>query len=141
VPAHAEAWIDLRYDEARLGAEIRRELERIARMVFVEGTKTRLWGTLHRPPKLADPRTVRLLALHAEVARSLGFDPPEPVHAGGGTDGSLTSAVGLPTLDSMGVRGGHLHTDREYVVLESLPERAAIAAVLLQRLTATSFTP
>ena len=44
------------------------------------------------------------------------------------------NAVGLPTLDSMGARGGAAHTRREFVVLESLSERAAIAAVLLRRL-------
>jgi glutamate carboxypeptidase len=141
VPAHAEAWIDVRYENRELGEAVREQLEHIAGEVFVKDTRTRLWGSLHRPPKVATEPFSRLLKLHAEVTRALGFDPPEPVHAGGGTDGSLTSAVGLPTLDSMGVRGGNTHTKREFVVLESLPERAAIAAALLVRLTDLSFTP
>jgi glutamate carboxypeptidase len=68
------------------------------------------------------------------VARDLGLALPAPIHAGGGTDGSFCAAVGLPILDSMGVRGGRAHTRDEFVVLESLPERAALAAILWRRL-------
>ncbi len=68
------------------------------------------------------------------MAEDLGLASPEPIHAGGGTDGSLMAHVGLTTLDSMGVRGGAAHTGREFVILSSLPERAAIAAILFRRL-------
>ena len=134
VPEFAEAWIDLRYDEPVQGDEIRERLEQIAAQPHVEGTRGTLWGTLHRPPKRETDATRELLELHAEVARALGSEPPPPIHAGGGTDGSLTGGLGLPTLDSMGVRGGAAHTDREFVVLDSLSERAALGAILLRRL-------
>lgn len=134
VPEFAEAWIDLRYDEPVQGEAIRERLQRIAAKPHVEGTRAELWGTLHRPPKRDTPAMRELLELHGEVARALGMPPPAPIHAGGGTDGSLLGALGLATLDSVGVRGGSAHTDREYVVLESLSERAAIAAILLRRL-------
>ncbi len=140
VPAHAEAWIDLRYDRAELGEEIERALRQVARENVVEGTTARLWGTLHRPPKPADASTLELLDQYSEVARALGVELPDAVHAGGGTDGSLMSAVGLPTLDSMGVRGGNVHTEREFAVLDSLPERAALAAILFRRLIEGRFT-
>ena len=134
VPSHAEAWIDLRYDHPQLGEETRRELDRIADRVGVDGTRTTLWGTLHRPPKVATEGVVELLEVHAHVAGDMGIELPEPVHAGGGTDGSLMGAVGLATLDSLGVVGGAAHTEREFVNLASLPERAALAAILLSRL-------
>ncbi len=134
VPERAEAWIDLRYDEAAQGEEMRRTLLGIAERVWVEGTSTSFWGSLHRPPKLATPEVEALLTAHARAASDLGISLPDPLHAGGGTDGSLMGHVGLPTLDSMGVVGGGAHTSREFVVLDSLPERAALAAVLLSRL-------
>ena len=134
VPEFAEAWIDLRYDDSNQGDEIRERLEQIAAQPHVEGTHGALWGTLHRPPKRETDATRELLELHAEVARALGSELPPPIHAGGGTDGSLTGALGLPTLDSMGVRGGAAHTDREFVVLDSLSERAALGAILMRRL-------
>ena len=134
VPEFAEAWIDLRYDEPTQGDEIRERLEQIAAHPHVEGTQAALWGTLHRPPKRETDATQELLELHAEVARALGAELSPPIHAGGGTDDSLTGALGLPTLDSMGVRGGAAHTDREFAVLHSLSERAALGAILLRRL-------
>ncbi|MEE8557014.1 MAG: M20 family metallopeptidase [Myxococcota bacterium] len=134
VPAQASAWIDVRYDRLELGSELRSRIEEIARTRIVEGTTTRVWGRLHRPPKVETDGTRRLLSLHAEVAEDLGLELPPPVHAGGGTDGSLTAAQGLATLDSMGPVGGGAHTEREFVLLPSLAERAALAAVLLHRL-------
>jgi glutamate carboxypeptidase len=134
VPAHAEAWIDVRYDTPELGAEIQTAIEGIARETFIEGTRTELWARLHRPPKVATERVDALLDLHAEAASDLGMTLPSPVHSGGGTDGSLTGAQGLPTLDSMGPIGGEAHTEREFLMLPSLPERAALMAVFLRRL-------
>lgn len=140
VPEHAEAWIDLRYDEVAQGEETRRALLRIAEQTRVEGTHTAFWGSLHRPPKLATPEVDALLAAHARAASDLGISLPDPLHAGGGTDGSLMGHVGLATLDSMGVVGGGAHTSREFVALDSLPDRAALAAMLLQRLIRGSLT-
>lgn len=134
VPERAEAWVDVRYDDPASGERISSRLQQVADEVIVEGTRTRLWGMLHRPPKPATEQTSELLALHERVTRELYLDPPPSVHAGGGTDGSLMNAVGLPTLDSLGVRGGHAHTESEFVMLGSLPERAAITAILLRRL-------
>lgn len=134
VPARAEAWIDLRYDTPELGETLRAELQAIADEVDVDETRATLWGRLHRPPKVLTSGTRELLDRHAAVARDLQVELPAPVHAGGGTDGSLTSAVGLPTLDSVGVIGGGAHTPREFVDLRSLPQRAVLAAILLRRL-------
>ena len=134
VPDHASAWIDLRYDEAAQGEEVRAKLEQIARSEDVPGTSATLWGRLHRPPKPQTPEADALLKLQQKVARELGFPAPDPMHSASVTDGSLAQAAGLPTVDSLGVRGGEAHTEREFVVLPSLSERAAIAAVLIRRL-------
>ncbi len=137
VPAHAAAWIDLRYEDAAQGEAAKRALEQIAAADDFPGTKATLWGTLHRAPKPPTPETDDLLAAHRELARALRLPAPEAVHSAGVTDGSLTAAVGLPTLDSMGVRGGAAHTDREFIVLPSLSERATLAALLLRKLSRT----
>ena len=134
VPEHAEAWIDVRYDAPELGQEVQQALDAVAREEVVDGTRTTLWGRLHRPPKQPTPQVDALLEQHERVARALGILLPQPRHAGGGTDGSLMGAVGLATLDSMGAVGGAAHTSREHVDLSSLPSRAALAAVLLRRL-------
>ncbi len=140
VPDFAEAGIDVRFDRAEDGEALRAEIERIAAETIVEGTSATVRGGLHRPVKLESEATRRLLEAHAAVARDLGVALPPPAHSGGGTDGSLMAAVGLPTLDSLGVVGGGAHTEAEYVDLASLPERAALCAILLRRL-ATAAQP
>lgn len=134
VPAHAEAWIDVRFDEVEQGKEVQRQLEQIAIANDGAGTKASLWGMLHRPPKPETPEVRELLALHREVAAALRLPTPEAVHSAGVTDGSITAAAGLPTLDSMGARGGGAHTDSEYIELASLSERATLAAIMLRKL-------
>jgi len=53
---------------------------------------------------------------------------------GGCCDGNNLAAGGLPNVDTMGVRGGDLHSEKEYVLLDSLIERAKLSALLLMRL-------
>ncbi len=134
VPDRAESWVDLRFDDPALGEEMRREIENIANTTTIADTSSEVWGRLHRPPKIETPTMTRLLGYHASVTQDLGLDVGPPVHAGGGTDGSLMAAVGLATLDSMGVQGGGAHTGREFIELASLSRRAAIAAILMRRL-------
>ena len=83
VPDHAEAWIDVRYDEIEQGREVQRQLERIAITNDGAGTSAKLWGMLHRPPKPETPEVARLLALHRELAASLHLATPEAVHSAG----------------------------------------------------------
>ena len=124
VPAHAEAWIDLRYDESRAGRGGARQARADRRCARRAPARARSSGAcLHRPPSPRRAESDRLLALQQEIARGLGYAAPEPVHSAGVTDGSLTAAAGVPTLDSIGVRGGGAHTDREFVARESLGAR------------------
>ncbi|MCP4003106.1 MAG: M20 family metallopeptidase [bacterium] len=134
VPERATAWVDVRYDAPDLGEQVRERLEEITSQTTVEGTRAEIWGTLHRPPKIETEAVRRLLSAHEQVAEDLGAPTARAIHAGGGTDGSLMAGVGLAVLDSMGSRGGFAHTDREFVILSSLPERAALAALLFRRL-------
>ena len=81
-------------------------------------------------PSAAD----KALHAHAEgIARSLGFEIP-PQMSGGGSDGNFTGAMGIPTLDGLGVRGKGLHTLDEHIHLDSLPERGRLMAGLLATL-------
>ena len=76
----------------------------------------------------------KALHAHAEkIARDLGFEIP-PQMSGGGSDGNFTGAMGIPTLDSLGVRGKGLHTLGEHIYLDSLPERGRLMAGLLTTL-------
>ncbi|TNF59606.1 MAG: M20/M25/M40 family metallo-hydrolase [Rhodobacteraceae bacterium] len=79
------------------------------------------------------PGTMQMYALAREIAGEIGFDL-SCGSAGGGSDGNFTGAMGIPTLDSLGVRGRGLHTLTENIDVASLPERARLMAGLMMRL-------
>lgn len=81
------------------------------------------------------PGTMAMLSLAQEIAGEIGFEI-SGASAGGGSDGNFTGALGLPTLDSIGVRGADLHTLNEHIEVDSLVERARLAAGLYCRLGA-----
>ena len=80
------------------------------------------------------PGTMAMFDVAREIGRELGFKL-SAASSGGGSDGNFTGFMGLPTLDSIGVRGAGLHTLDEHIFVDSLPERAKLAAGLLTRLT------
>jgi glutamate carboxypeptidase len=76
-----------------------------------------------------------LLAVLAAAAAGLGLPAPDGVGSGGGSDGNLTAAVGVPTLDGLGAVGAHPHGRDEHVDVNAMPDRAALLTALLNRLT------
>ena len=68
-----------------------------------------------------------------DIAKELGFDMTGRSQ-GGGSDGNFTGAMGIPTLDSLGVRGKGLHTLNEHINVDSLVDGARLMAGLLLRL-------
>lgn len=81
------------------------------------------------------PGTMAMLELARGIAGEIGFEL-SATSAGGGSDGNFTGFLGLPTLDSLGVRGKGLHTLTEHIEVDSLVERAKLAAGLYCRLGA-----
>ena len=80
------------------------------------------------------PGTMAMLKLAQEIGSEIGIEITGS-SAGGGSDGNFTGFLGLPTLDSIGVRGKGLHTLQEHIFVDSLTERAKLAAALFCRLT------
>jgi glutamate carboxypeptidase len=90
-------------------------------------------GGFGRPPKPLDSRAERLFAL----VRDCGADLGQAISwqsTGGVCDGNNIAACGVPVVDTMGVRGGSIHSSDEYLIVESLAERAALSALTMLRL-------
>lgn len=79
------------------------------------------------------PGTMAMFDIAKQICAELGFDLTG-ASSGGGSDGNFTGFMGIPTLDSIGVRGKGLHTLGEHIEVSSLPERAKLTAALLMRL-------
>ena len=90
-------------------------------------------GGFSRPPKPMTPEAEALFALvkkaGADLGQEIGWKP-----TGGVCDGNNIAACGVPVVDTMGVRGGKIHSDEEYLIVESLKERAALSALTVLRL-------
>jgi glutamate carboxypeptidase len=90
-------------------------------------------GGMNRPPMERSEGALRLFALAQEAGREVGIELEEG-GTGGASDGNFTAALGVPTLDGLGAVGDGAHALHEHVVVESVPQRAAVLAGLLARL-------
>jgi len=90
-----------------------------------------------RPPKPLTAKAEALFGLVRECRQALG-QPIRWQASGGVCDGNNIAACGVPVVDTMGVRGGAIHSDQEYLIVPSLAERAALSALVLHRLSGGS---
>jgi len=90
-------------------------------------------GGVNRPAYERTEANGRLFTLARDIARDLGLTLKEAPMTGGGSDGNFTAALGVPTLDGLGIEGAGAHTLEEYGLLSSLPPRQALIQRLLER--------
>jgi len=93
-------------------------------------------GGFGRPPKPLTPEAEALFNLVRQAGEDLG-QPIAWQPSGGVCDGNNIAACGVPVVDTMGVRGGKIHSMEEYLITESLGERAALSALAIMRLMET----
>lgn len=92
-----------------------------------------LHGDFGRPPKRGDGGTGALATLVSAAAQDLGLAIGWR-DTGGVCDGNNIAACGVPVIDTMGACGGNIHTDEEFLIVDSLRERAQLSALVLSRL-------
>jgi glutamate carboxypeptidase len=129
VPAEATAKIDVRFWTPSEGEKTINAIRRLT-PVHPE-SKLEITGGINRPPM---PRTEKNIALfeHARgLAAEIGFELRDQV-VGGGSDGNFTAALGVPTLDGLGVDGGGAHATNEHIIVSDIPRRAALLTRLMQ---------
>jgi glutamate carboxypeptidase len=128
VAAEARAEIDVRVVHA---ADVPRVEFALAGLEpSVAGTTLALTGGWTRPPLERSEGAARLFAQAREHGRALGLDLEEG-SSGGGSDGNLVGAIGVPVLDGLGAVGGGAHAEDEHIVLASLDQRADLVARLI----------
>lgn len=130
VPASARLTIDVR---AVTAAEHDRVDEAIRDLrPEVPGVRMTVHGGLNRPP-LHPRASTQLFDVAQQEASSLGLGPLAGVSVGGGSDGNFAAGLGVPTLDGLGAVGDGAHAEDEHVVVDRMPERAALVARLVTR--------
>jgi glutamate carboxypeptidase len=96
---------------------------------FDPGVTVEVEGGFDRPPLEPTPASEALYQRARQAALDFGFDL-EAARVGGSSDGNLTAAEGIVTLDGLGPTGGGAHARHEHVLVEDLPRRAALVAAL-----------
>jgi glutamate carboxypeptidase len=134
VPNHAILRVNLRprtpadQDAAQAALE-----QAVAEIEAARDVRIAIHGGWGRPPKPLTGDALRLFELvaraGADLGQSIGWRD-----SGGVCDGNNIAACGVPVVDTMGVRGGAIHSAEEYLIVESLSERAQLSALAILRL-------
>ncbi|MFL6736854.1 MAG: hydrolase [Sphingomonas sp.] len=134
VPDLAILRVNLRPRTPEIEASAKREIDEAVVAVAAErDVEISLSGGFARPPKplTADAEALFNLVKQAgsDLGQAIAWKP-----SGGVCDGNNIAACGVPVVDTMGVRGGKIHSMEEFLITESLAERAALSALTILRL-------
>lgn len=134
VPDHAVLRINFRPADHEQIARAQAALDRItAEVAAAHEVSIAVHGSFNRPPKPIDPGAAKLFSLVKECGADLGLDIGWRA-TGGVCDGNTIAACGVPVVDTMGARGGAIHSPDEFLIVDSLPERAALSALTILRI-------
>ena len=131
IAEYAEATVDTRFRTLEEGERVDGEIRHLQSRV--PGTRLEIEGSIDRPPMVKTPRSEELLQSAQEIASELGFDLGEG-ESGGGSDGNITAALGIATLDGLGIPGDGAHAWHEHIEMSALAPRIALLARLIEQL-------
>ncbi len=115
---------------------MRAEAERIAQAIktltpVLPGAEISVQLDTSRPPMEHDALMIRTFAQVQSLAVQHGFMLGED-GSGGGSDGNITAAIGVPTLDGLGSHGEGAHALTEQCLIPSLARRAVLLSAILR---------
>lgn len=135
IPDQAFAELETRFYKIAEGERLDRELKALAGKTTVPGTKVSVTGGIATDPMEKTPQVQKIVDLYRSIVkRDYNADIVE-WSAGGLTDGNYSSKY-VATIDSIGITGYNVHTEREYVDLNTLTPRTVVLIDLLQELIA-----
>jgi glutamate carboxypeptidase len=140
VPDLAIGRFNVRASEPDQMHRMQRELEAAANEVGQrDGITVQIHGGFGSPPKVVDERSQRLIDVVRDCAREVGLGDLAVRSSGGASDGNKLAGAGLAVIDTLGPVGGEIHSDREYVKLSTIAQRAKVCALLLAKIARNEF--
>lgn len=133
VPDFATCQLNIRAEKKATMTEWMTILKDTAKAKSKSGIQIKLSPLSYRPPKPFNKPTQTLFYQLRSCASQLGFDINWQ-KTGGVCDGNLIADCGIPTIDTLGAEGEGLHTDQEYILIESLVRRTQLTATFLRSL-------
>ncbi len=136
VPDLAVVRFNVRIERPEDAVFVRAEIDRLISAANArDGVSASLHGAFNRPPKPMTPEQEGFFEALRETGRELGLNLVWKA-TGGCCDGNNIAAAGAPVIDTLGARGGAIHSAEEFIRLDSLEERARLSALLLMRIAA-----
>lgn len=132
IPEKAEIEVDFRVKNSGEAKRIEAAIESLS--VSHPEIDLVIEGGLNRPPLEKTTGNLALFALAKQAGKKLGIKV-KGASAGGGSDGNFTSALGIPTLDGLGIPGGGPHARNEHIKFEHFPGKCALVAVTCELLS------
>lgn len=134
VPDHCILRVNFRPKSLEDQAEAQAGLDKLVGLIAREhDLDVHCHGSFGRPPKPIDPQAEKLFGLVRQCGAELGLDINWR-GTGGVCDGNNIAACGVPVVDTMGVRGGAIHSADEFLITESLVERTQLSALTILRI-------
>ena len=134
VPAETRVTVDVRVVEP--GEKERIEGLMASLRPSLAEASVEVQGGIGRPP-MHESASATLFPLAVRSADRIGLTGLAGVAVGGGSDGNFTAAIGVPTLDGLGAVGGGAHADHEFVLVDTMVDRARLVTALIDELRAT----
>jgi glutamate carboxypeptidase len=138
VPDLAVLRVNMRPRTREIEAEAKVAIDELGAAVAADhDLRIEVSGGFGRPPKPLTGEAEALFNLvrqaGADLGQSIAWQP-----SGGVCDGNNIAACGVPVVDTMGVRGGKIHSMEEFLIVESLAERAALSALTILRIAGSN---
>jgi glutamate carboxypeptidase len=134
VPEYCEFITDARVITNKALEEFRKTAEEIASKTHVEGCTCEIEEISMRPPMEITETNIKLLEKMNEIYVKYGMPSLEQGFARGGSDAAYTTEAGIPTMESLGVLGGRIHSIDEFMYLADLKESAKRVAAIIKEL-------
>lgn len=129
IAEEAYAEVDLRVSDDNTAVQMDKRIRAIATTSTVADTRCEITGGVQFPPMLPSKSSLKLFEQLQKAGRDLGLDI-RGIATGGGSDGNYAARF-APTLDGMGPQGSGAHSDREFIEVRTLSERAKVTALFL----------
>jgi glutamate carboxypeptidase len=132
IPQHCRFGVDLRVETPADGEAFTAAI--LGLKAHDPDVRLTIEGGMNRPPYEKTEAVEKLYAQARRIASELGLDLQDVPRTGGGSDGNFTAALGVPTLDGLGIDGDGAHTLQEYGLISSIAPRRRLMARLFENL-------
>ena len=126
IPDRCTFTVDIRVVTIEDMIKAENALKKIAQTSYVKGTSAEIKDISSRIPMVRNDDTENLFNQMQSVSLKYGLGELVAIESGGGSDSAYTQAAGTPSLCGLGGTGDNVHTNKEYIDLESIPRKAKL---------------